>query len=320
MFNPRDLRPFGPTPFRVSPLCIGAAELGNMPESFAYEVGEAQALETLRAFFRSPINFLDTAAMYGDGESERRIGIVLKELGGVPPGFVIASKVDRDLKTNDFSGEQIRRSIERTFRLLGIDYLPILYLHDPEWTTFENVMSKGGPLEVMRSFKNQGVVGCLGVAGGPIDMMLRYADTGAFDAVISHNRYTLLNRSAEPLIELTRRRKLAMVNAAPYGSGVLVKGLAAYPRYAYQEVSPEMRLRVERLEALCREHGVPLAAAALQFSMRDSRIVSTIVGVSKPERMQQTIDLARVAIPDELWPKLDAVGFDRDDPEANRWK
>ena len=67
-----------------------------MPEAFAYEVGEAQALATLRTFFRSPINFLDTAASYGDGESERRIGIVLKELGGVPAGFVIASKADRD--------------------------------------------------------------------------------------------------------------------------------------------------------------------------------------------------------------------------------
>src|SRR5687768_3006978 len=117
-------RPFGPTSLRVTPLCIGAAPLGDMPEVFAYGVSEAQALDTLRAFFRSPINFLDTAASYGDGESERRIGLALSELGGVPPGYVIASKADRDMKTNDFSGEQIRRSIDRTFRLLGVEHLP----------------------------------------------------------------------------------------------------------------------------------------------------------------------------------------------------
>src|SRR4051794_23775474 len=87
-------RAFGKTPYQVTPLCVGAAPLGNMPEAFAYEVGEAQALATLRAFFKSPINFLDTAASYGDGESERRIGVVLKELGGLPAGFVIASKAD----------------------------------------------------------------------------------------------------------------------------------------------------------------------------------------------------------------------------------
>src|SRR3954470_21325529 len=118
------LRPFGKTPYKVTPLCIGAGPLGSMPEAFAYEVGEARALETLRAFFRSPINFLDTAASYGHGESERRIGLVLKELGAVPKGCVIASKCDRDFKTGDFSGDQMRRSIDRSLSLLGIDHIP----------------------------------------------------------------------------------------------------------------------------------------------------------------------------------------------------
>ena len=65
------LRAFGKTSLRVTPLCIGCAPLGNMPETFAYDVAETRALETLRAFFQAPINFLDTAASYGDGESER---------------------------------------------------------------------------------------------------------------------------------------------------------------------------------------------------------------------------------------------------------
>src|SRR5262245_38029498 len=115
-------RPFGKTPYSVTPLCVGAAPLGNMPETFKYEVGEEQARTTLRAFFKSPINFLDTAASYGDGESERRIGLALKELGGIPPGYVIASKADRDFKTGDFSGDQIKRSVERSLRLLGVDF------------------------------------------------------------------------------------------------------------------------------------------------------------------------------------------------------
>jgi Predicted oxidoreductases (related to aryl-alcohol dehydrogenases) len=79
-----------------------------MPETFAYSVAEDQAIATLTEAFRSPINFLDTAAAYGDGESERRIGIVLRNLGGLPPGFVLATKADRDLTTGDFSGDQIR--------------------------------------------------------------------------------------------------------------------------------------------------------------------------------------------------------------------
>jgi D-threo-aldose 1-dehydrogenase len=314
------LRPFGPTGLKVTPLCVGAAPLGSMPDSFAYEVSEPQALETLRAFFKSPINFLDTAASYGHGESERRIGLVLKELGGVPKGVVIASKCDRDFKTGDFSGDQMRRSIDRSFELLGVSRIPIMYLHDPEWTTFENVMAKGGPLEVMRLYKDRGLVECIGVAGGPVDMEIRYVETGAFDALITHNRYTLLNRSADRLIQIAHDRGMAVMNAAPYGSGVLAKGPAAYPRYAYQEMSAEMRTRVEKMDAICKEHKVPLAAAALQFSMRDPRITSTIIGMSKPERMAQTVKLAETPISEEIWARLDAVGYDSVDPEAERWK
>ena len=70
-------RRFGPTELEVTPLCIGTAALGNMPETFDYAVPEDRALATLDAFFASPINFLDTAASYGDGESERRIGLAL---------------------------------------------------------------------------------------------------------------------------------------------------------------------------------------------------------------------------------------------------
>ena len=111
------LRPLGATGLRVTPLSVGCAALGNMPETFAFDVAKAQALATLRAAFRSPINFLDTAGAYGDGESERRIGVVLRELGGIPAGFVLATKADRDQTTGDFSGDQIQRSVERSLRL-----------------------------------------------------------------------------------------------------------------------------------------------------------------------------------------------------------
>src|SRR5579884_4188977 len=98
-------RPLGNTGLQVAPLCIGCAPLGSMPETFTYSVAEERALETIRAIFNSPINFIDTAASYGDGESERRIGIVLRELGGVPAGYVLATKADRHLQTGDFSGD-----------------------------------------------------------------------------------------------------------------------------------------------------------------------------------------------------------------------
>ena len=313
-------RRFGRTGLTVTPICVGGAPLGDMPETFAYSAPEERALETIRATFASPINFLDTAAIYGYGESERRIGLVIRELGGLPPGFVLATKADRNAETGEFSGEQFKRSVEGSLQRLGLDRLQYVYIHDPEHTTFENVMAPDGPLAVLKQYKEQGVIEHIGMSGGPIKMLIRYLETGEFTAVETHNRYTLLNRSADPLLDVATRLDVAVVNAAPYGSGMLAKGPDAYARYAYQDAPPALVERTRQLAAVCQEYGVPLAAAALQFSLRDPRVTTTVVGMTKPERVAQTIELANHPIPDELWPALDAVGFDSEDPEANRFK
>jgi len=132
--------------------------------------------------------------------------------------------------------------------------------------------------------------------------------------------YTLLNQSAEPLLEMAARRGMAVLNAAPYGSGLLAKGPAAYPRYAYTDAPADLLERAQAMADLCQAYDVPLAAAALQFSLRDSRIVSTIVGMSRPERVQQTLDLAVCSIPDELWARLAEHTGAQVDPEAVSWK
>ena len=111
-----------------------------------------------------------------------------------------------------------------------------------------------------------------------------------------------------------------MLNAAPYGSGLLAKGPAAYPRYAYTDAPADLLERARTIAGVCQMYDVPLAAAALQFSLRDSRIVSTIVGLSRPERIQQTLDLATYAIPDELWARLAEHTGAPVDPEVVRWR
>jgi D-threo-aldose 1-dehydrogenase len=305
--DPASRRTLGGTGLSVSPVCVGCAPLGDMPETFAYGVDEERAFRTLEAVLESSINFLDTAASYGDGESEHRIGEVLKRRGGLPEGVVLATKADRDLQTGDFSGEQMRRSVERSLGLLGLDRLQLLYLHDPEHESFEHMMAPGGPVEVLQDLRDEGVIEHLGVAGGPIDMEIRFVETGLFEAVITHNRYTLLDRTAEPLLDVAAERGVALLNAAPYGSGILAKGPDAYPRYAYAEAPEEMVERATAMQEVCRQFGVPLAAAALQFSLKDSRIASTIVGMTRPERVGQTLDLVAQDIPGELWERLDRL-------------
>jgi D-threo-aldose 1-dehydrogenase len=107
-------------------------------------------------------------------------------------------------------------------------------------------------------------------------------------------------------------------NAAPYASGILAKGASKAPLYAYMPAGDDITSRAKAIETACAKHGVPMGAAALQFSMRSPYVASTICGVTAPERVKQTMDWATQAIPEALWVELAAMSFDMDDPEAKR--
>ena len=131
-----------------------------------------------------------------------------------------------------------------------------------------------------------------------VDMMMPMLRDLDFDALITHNRFTLANRNAVAMLDLAQRKGIAVLNAAPYASGVLAKGTGNYHSYVYQEASHRMLDPIRRIEAVCAKHKVPPGAAALQFSMRDPRIASTICGVTKPERVQRDARMGGLADPE----------------------
>jgi D-threo-aldose 1-dehydrogenase len=306
--GPADRRPLGRTGLQVSAVCIGTSPLASMPALYGYEVPGDRAEATIRQVLRGPFNFMDTSNGYGGGSAERRIGRTLAASGGLPPGFVLATKVDADPDTGDFSGERVKRSVEESLQRLGLDRVQLMYLHDPEYhLTFAAAMARGGPVEALAELRDQGVLAHLGVAGGPVQLMSDFIATGQFEAVLNHNRFTLVDRSAEPLMDDAHKRGVAFVNGAPYGGGMLAKGPDAQPRYAYRPAGEAVLGAVRAMQRACAVHGVPLAAAALQFSLREPRVTSTVVGVSDPSRIAEITVLMSVRIPDELWAELDSL-------------
>jgi len=303
-------RALGATGWQVTPLCVGTGEIGAIPV-YGPPVPEAQAVATARRALAGPLNFVDTSNGYG--LSEMRLGLALAEIGGLPEGLLLATKVDPE-DGGRFDRPRVRASVEESMGRLGLDYFPLLYLHDPERISFEEAIAPDGPVAALRELVAEGRVGHLGVAGGPVELLRRFVATEIFEVVLTHNRWTLLDRSAGPLLEDCAAAHVAVVNAAPFGGGILAKGPARVTSYAYGPASPGLLSTVAAMHSACARHGVPLASAALQHSLRDALVTSTVVGMSRPERYDAALALAAHPVPDALWPELEALT-----PEPSEW-
>jgi D-threo-aldose 1-dehydrogenase len=200
------LRPLGETGLVVSAIGAGGGPLGSTPETFGADVDADQGVATVRRIIAGPIAFLDTSNAYGDGGSERRIGRALGEVGGLPAGFVLATKVDPGVD-GSFDAARVRRSLEESLQRLGLDRIQLLFLHDPEFAmTFEEAMAPNGPASELVRLKDEGLAGVVGVAGGEIALMQRFVETGAFDVLLTHSRYSLVDRSADETITIACER------------------------------------------------------------------------------------------------------------------
>ena len=309
----------GSTGLAVTSLGFGAAPLGDMPDTYGYGVDEATARAAIDAIFDGPVNLLDTSRNYGFGRSEERIGAAIRSRGALPKGFILSTKLDRDMETGRFDGDRAKQSFDESQKALALDHIPMLHLHDPEHARdLTEITCTGGALEQLFRLKEQGAVTAVGLAMGRLDIMLPLVRDWPFDVILSHNRYTLLNRSADALFDLAQSRGMTILNAAPYAGGVLAKGSSVVKKVTYQDSSDAALAPVRAVEDVCARHGVAPGAAALQFSQHDPRVACTIVGVSKAQRITQTLDWASAQVSEAAWSDLAGLAFSTVDPEAER--
>lgn len=312
-------RPLGKTGLLVTPLCWGCGPLGNMPEAFGYGVSSEEAEHILKTAFQMPVNFLDTAHNYG--ESEQRIGQVLKKYPNIQSNYIIATKADRDPVTNEFKASRIRKSVEDSLSRLNVSSLSLVYLHDPEKhplyssnpsAVMEELLAPDGAVAELEKMRDEGLISNIGISGGPINMLMEFLKTDRFDVAITHNRWNLLVQTAEPLLNLASEMGVGIVNAAPFMSGVLVHQNG---RYAYNEPPQSILEKVSRIKAICTEYNVSPVAAALQFSLRDPRITSTVVGISDHSQIAQNINHTTTLIPQDFWDEIESIAVTGDDRE-----
>jgi D-threo-aldose 1-dehydrogenase len=171
-----------------------------------------------------------------------------------------------------------------------------------------------GAVDALVALKREGVIGSIGVAGGQAPTMQRYVDLGVFDALLIHNRLTLVDRSGEAVMADAKRRGMGVFNAAVFGGGVLADPRGGRTTYAYRPASEQLLAATAALADLADELGVSLPAACLQASLREELVDCTLVGMSRRERVDSTLDAIAQEIPEEFWIRAEQLR-----PEPRHW-
>ena len=246
-----EVRRLGRTEMKPKALGLGGGYLG-LPELMS----EEEATATIRAAIERGINFIDTAPPYGDGESERCIGLALA--GGWREKVYLQTKVGSHPRFfHDFSKEATSWSLANSFKQLQTDYVDSVLIHGPRYD-MEPLLAPGACLDVLQDWKAQGRIGHLGIAVRQHEFHQQAIETGAIDIVLSFLDYSLLNQSlAKTTIPLALERDVGIIMGR-----VLVGSLLAGLRTPARERKAVPRSRRESHTGGHRWAGRPRGGAA----------------------------------------------------------
>jgi len=311
----------GQTGAAVSALGFGGAPAGNLYQ----ETSGEEAAQAVGQAWAGGIRYFDTAPHYGLGLSERRLGAALRDRPR--EAFVLSTKVGRMLEPNprpggsdlaaggfavpdtlrrrfDFSAAAVRRSLEGSLERLGLDRVDLVYVHDPDDHVDEALAAAVPELIRMRE---EGLVTAVGVGMNQWQAPLRMVRETGIDLVMLAGRWTLLDRSGQPLLDECAARGVAVVAAAPFNSGLLARAWPPDGAYFdYGPAAPEVLARARALAAVCERYGVSLPDAAIQFPLRHPAVVSVVSGMRTGEQVASTLARFATVVPDEGWTELDA--------------
>lgn len=319
-------RRIGQTDLEVTTLGLGAASLAGIFTGVSPE----QARATVAHALDVGITYVDTAPQYGLGRSEHLVGDVLRERRD---GVILSSKVGRLLKplggatqdkgawvdplpfnqVYDYSYDGVMRSFEDSQQRLGLDRIDVLYVHDIGVATHGAEANKplwqqlaSGGYRALRELRDAGVVKAIGLGVNEWQVLMDAFALGDWDVFLLAGRYTLLEQtSLDPLLTTCVTRGTSVVVGGPFNSGILVGG----DKFNYAKAPDDIIAKVRAIEAVCREFGVPLPAAALQFPLTHPAVCNVLPGPRSPQELDGILDWWDVTVPKELWTTLAAKGL-----------
>ncbi|HEY2953160.1 MAG TPA: aldo/keto reductase [Verrucomicrobiae bacterium] len=290
-------RALGRTGLQLPILSFGASSLG---QEFG-PVSLDQALRSVRVALDCGLNFIDTSPFYGRGLSEVLLGIALRD---VPRHrYTLCTKLGRyDLQHFDFSARRVAESVDVSLHRLGTDHLDICLCHDIEFVEMQQIVDE--TLPALRKVQQQGKVRFIGFSGYPMKIFKFILDQTSVDCVLSYNQYTLQNtRLADELAPYLKAKGVGMMNAGPFSARLLTN--APLPKWLKEP--DRVKAAARQAAAHCAKRGVDIAQLAVQFSLANHDITTTIAGSANPDNIRKWAQWAAEPIDGQLLSEVQAI-------------
>lgn len=290
-------RILGKTGLELPILSFGASSLGQEFRSVSLD----EALKSVRVALDCGLNFIDTSPFYGRGMSEVMLGIALRD---VPrDSYKLCTKLGRyDLQHFDFSAKRVAESVDVSLHRLGTDHLDIILCHDIEFVEMQQIVDETIP--ALRKIQEQGKVKFIGFSGYPQKIFKFICDQTDVDCALSYNQYTLQNtRFADETVPYLQSKGVGVMNAGPFSARLLTN--ATLP--AWLKEPEEVKAAARKAAALCQQKGSDIAKLALQFSIANPAITTTVAGSANPNNIRNWAKWAAEPIDQHLLAEVLAI-------------
>lgn len=294
-----EYRDLGKTGLKLSSLGFGASSLGGVFHS----LNEAQGIEAVHAAVDGGINFIDVSPYYGHLKAETVLGKALRE---IPRNrYILSTKVGRygkdGVNTWDYSAERAKKSVYESMERLGVDYVDIINVHDIEFADLHQVAEETLPALV--SLREEGVVGHVGITDlqlPNLKWVVSHVPEGTVESVLNFCHYCLCDDALLSELSFFEERGIGVINASPLSMGLLSSRGAP----DWHPAPLELREACAKATQYCASQGYPIEKLAMQYSVEEKRITSTLFSSTSPQNVQRNIAYVEEPAPKELVEKV----------------
>ncbi len=292
----------GKTGMKVANLAFGASSLGGV----FHDVKEQEAIEAVYTAVDGGLNFIDVSPYYGHYKAETVLGKALKNIDR--SRYYLSTKVGRygenGVNTWDYSAKRAKESIYESMERLNIDYIDLINVHDVEFCSDLSIIANE-TLPALHELKAEGVVKHVGITDlqpENLKWVIEHTPKGTVESVLCFCHYCLNDEMLLDYLDFFEKNEIGVINASPLSMGLLSQRGAP----AWHPAPEALKQRCAEAAKLCAERGVEIEKLAMQYSVSNPRIATTLFSSANPKNVLKNIDFVNAEYDEALAKEVQA--------------